>query len=251
VQAGPELVRPPRPRLVQCPGAGGSQDVVLGELRVLPSASRGNTGRRADSSREAVEGEVHLRLMAEGDDRYCCLCVRELEGRRIDTWRPLHTGTLDGWGSARAKGKAAAQARLEQGTWLSMHRLVNQGVVELRASSDTEHGMASFQDVSVSVRLKSAAIVPGALHGALLEDIHGGRKYASDLRAIMGWLQPALVDLRAEAAAPAQAVEEVGFQTQKTWLHEAMKHALSEPCAAPHPALKPTLRPYQERAAKW
>ena len=247
VPAGPELVIPALPRLVRSPD--GSQDLVLGELRVLPSASRGNTGGRADGRREEIdEGEVHLRLMAEGDDRYCCLCVRELDGGCVETWRTLHTGTLDGWGSARAKGKAAAQARLEQGSWLlSMHRLVKQGVVELRASSDA----ASFQNVNVSVRLKSAAIVPGAVHGALLEDMHGGRKYASDLRAIMGWLQPGLVDLGAQAAAPAQAFEEVGFHTQKMWLHQAMKHPLSEPRAAPPAALKPTLRPYQERAAKW
>jgi hypothetical protein len=209
-------------------------------------------GHKSGSTRGDVieEDEVHLRLMGEGDDRYCCLSVYEDYGDEGTGWRELHTGTMQGWGGARAKGKSAAPSRLEA-TWLSMHKLVKEGLVELRASSGSQHGIASFQDVSVSVRLKAAAIERRVLDVVELEDMHAGHKYSHDLHVIMGCFQPALVDRGEQAAMSAHEFEEVGFQSQKLWLHEAMKHPVTEPRAAPHPALKPKLRPYQERAAQW
>jgi hypothetical protein len=242
---GPEPARQ-LPRLVQTRGG---QELVLGELRIFPAAAQGH--KSGITGGDAIEeGDVHLRLMGEGNDRYCCLSVYEDYGDEGTGWRELHTGTMQGWGSARANSKKTAPVRLEA-TWLSMHKLVKEGLVELRASSGSEHGIASFQDVSVSVRLKAAAIERRVLDVVELEDMHTCRKYAHDLHVIMGCLQPALVDRGEQAAMPADEFEEVGFRSQKLWLHEAMKHPLTEPRAAPHPALKPKLRPYQERAAQW
>ena len=54
-----------------------------------------------------------------------------------------------------------------------------------------------------------------------------------------------------QTAEAAGALDDAGAKFDLPELYAAMKHAITEPPAEPHPALKPTLRPYQLRAAKW
>jgi len=149
----------------------------------------------AKNARGSALDSAHLRLHRDNDERYCTLSVWE-DDDECASWRVIHTGTLEAWGSANGKGRGG-QAQMEQAIFSSLHNLVKQKKVVLPISPD-QGNVTLFEGVRVSVMLKSSAISPGELPLAVLENLYDGRQYAKDLRNVMSLLQPGLVDMGAQ-----------------------------------------------------
>ena len=190
--SGVEDARAILPHLVQ--DNEGRPSLLLGGIILSAASARGKLWTSTGDKSTLCDDQMHFRLMKEGDERYCNFSV--LEDGEVREWKAIHVGTLEGWGSVKGKGTTKAQEHWQETTLMSLYNLVRQGIVELPVS--TEEGQGSFQNVRVSVQLKAIAITETAIPVSTLENLHGGQKYASDLRKIIGWLQPGLVDMGAQ-----------------------------------------------------
>jgi hypothetical protein len=197
VPSGQEVSHTSLPRLVEAED--GSQDLLLGEIKMTPPREilKKECEELIDMIKEN-NGQIFLRLSKENEERFFSLCEpdEETNGYTYTPIRHVHaSGTLEGWGCE--KGRRSDPQALQQATFLSLYNLMRlPNIVTLPVS--LEIGGKRFVRLRVSVVLKAAAITRGALPANVLQNLHAGRKYASDLRNVLGWLLPSLVDMGAQ-----------------------------------------------------
>ena len=199
VPACQEVSHTSLPRLVEAED--GSQDLLLGEIKMTPPREipKKECEELIDSLKEN-NCQIFLRLTEENEERFFSLSVwdSDAEAMMYEPIRHVHaSGTLEGWGCEKAR--SSEPQALQQATFLSLYNLMRlPNIVALPVS--LEIGGKRFVSLRVSVMLKAAAITRGALPANVLESLCSGRKYASDLRNVLGWLLPSLVDMGAQVS---------------------------------------------------
>jgi len=177
----------------------GSQDLLLGEIKMTPP--REILKKECEELIDVIKennGQIFLRLNEENEERFFSLAVWDAHAEAIGyaPIRHVHaSGTLEGWGCEN--GRRSEPQALQQAIFMSLYNLTRlPNIVALPVS--LEIGGKRFVSLRVSVMLKAAAITRGALPANVLESLCSGRKYASDLRNVLGWLLPSLVDMGAQ-----------------------------------------------------
>jgi hypothetical protein len=215
----------------------GSQDLVLGHFTLLQATLRSRRSKcKIEDNAPGVDTACYLRLRKDEEERYCALSVY-VEDEEFASWNELHTGTLEGWGRARARKRPAgsisgvSQTRLDEETLLSLYNLVQQQVVQLPVVAGS---IDFFERVRVSVVLKAVAITQGAVPVSELEGA-GIRRHTKDLRNVLAWLHPTFVDVGLQVQSGQRKARMHAHSRARVPVMARAPHALTreEPCTQP------------------